>query len=159
MTRINIYCFTQIFSYPLPVLRSNKGFPEPLVVCWWSNLQQISFQQTLLASPWTHISIFHPIIFSKYFHITQLSVSWRNISRFFWTSFLLAPFSDLFYTSLVICSQAEKSWLTQSFHSILCWPSLIFPNFNQYTVLQGRVSATIHTPIAEMQQTYTVTVQ
>lgn len=35
----------------IPSFRSSKGFPEPLVVCRWSNLQQISFQQTFLIWP------------------------------------------------------------------------------------------------------------
>lgn len=142
-------CFTQIFSYPIPALRSSRGFPEPLVVFRWSHLQQISFQQTFLASPWTHISILHHIIISKEFHITQLSVSWGNFSRFFW--FLLASFSDLFYTFSVICFQAEKSWPMQSFRNIPCFP-LLFPNFNKHSLLQGSASAAIHTPCIRLSQ-------
>lgn len=147
-------CFTQIFSYPIPVLRSSKGFPEPLVVCGWSNLQQISFQQFpgLPMNPYKYFAPHH--LFQEIPHHTTVCFLRKHLHVLL--NLIPAGIILWFFTSSVICFQAEKSWPTHSFHNIPCWPSLIFPNFNKYTLLRGSVSATIHIPIAEMQQTYTV---
>lgn len=153
-----MWYFTQTLSQSTSALSSSKGFPEPLVICRWSNLQQIPFQHTFLASIWTHTNIFHP---SHFFQRIPGHTTICCLRKHLQVVLNPVPASIIWRAIVNPLSHPFPGWKVLAYSVFPYHSSLPFCDslyiFNKYCLLQVRMSATFHTEVVGAQQTFTVT--